>query len=86
MDAVTREGIRGVHVSFIPQNGNLNAMAAKAEVALVKVTAKKGIFKVKSLKPGTFNAILSRVGYKEQMVSVMVVQGEMVDLTAELER
>jgi hypothetical protein len=86
MDAVTREGIWGVQVSFIPQNGHLNASAARDEVAFVKVTAKKGIFKVKSLKPGTYNAILSKPGYKEQTVSVLVVPGEMTDLTAEMER
>jgi hypothetical protein len=51
----------------------------------VKVNAKKGIFKVKSLKPGTYNAILSSAGYKDQSLAILVVQGEMTDLTAELD-
>jgi hypothetical protein len=85
-DAATKTGIRGVNVTFTPQNGSLNPSAAKAEIALVKTTADKGTFRVKSLKPGTYMAIITKPGYKEQSVTVTVAHGDMTELIAELEK
>jgi hypothetical protein len=85
-DANTREGIRGVTVSFTPQNGSLKLTSAKTELTLVKTTREKGIFKVKSLKPGTYNAIMTKPGYKEKVMEVSVAHGEMTNLVAELEK
>jgi len=84
-DAVSREGIRGVKVIFNPQNGKVSITAAKTEATLMKVTAKKGNFKVKSMKPGTYNVILSKSGYKEQVVTVKIAAGERTVLNAEME-
>jgi hypothetical protein len=84
-DAITREGIYGVKVTFSPQNGLMGVNASKAEAPMVKVTAKKGRFRVKSMKPGTYNAVLRRRGYKEKIVNVLISPGEMTVLNEELE-
>lgn len=85
-DAVSGAGVKGVKVSFAQQNGTLKAAAAKAEKPLVKTTAEKGIFKIKSLPAGTYTATIIKPGYKEQVVTVTVADGDMTELIVELEK
>jgi hypothetical protein len=85
-DALTKERIKGVKVSFVFQNGNLTPSSGKAEIAQVKITSEKGMFLIKSLAAGEYKAILSKPGYKEQVVPVSVAEHEMTEFYAELER
>jgi hypothetical protein len=85
-DAATGAGIRGVKVTFEPQNGSAKASTAKAEKPLVKVTAEKGIFKVKRLPEGTYTATVNKPGFKELVVTVTISDGDMTDLNLGLEK
>jgi hypothetical protein len=85
-NATTGAGIKGVKVSFEQQNGSLKTAAAKAEKPLVKTTAEKGIFKIKSLAAGMYTATVNKPGFKEQIVTVTVADGDMTELIVELEK
>jgi hypothetical protein len=85
-DVVTKSGIKGVKVTFAPQNGQLKILANKADQILVKKTTKKGIFMVKSLTSGTYTATVEKAGFKEQELTVTVVDGERTNMIVELER
>jgi len=85
-DAVTREGLRGVLVRLTHLNGNLNPVAARFGAVVEKTSGEKGIFRVRNLKPGTYTALLSKPGYREQTITLSIAQGEMTEMTAEMER
>jgi hypothetical protein len=85
-DASTREGLRGVLVRLTHQNGSLSPVAAKFGVVVEKTSGEKGIFRVKNMKPGTYTALLSKPGYREKTITLSVAQGEMTEMTAEMER
>jgi hypothetical protein len=55
-----------------------------AEPELVKKTAERGGFKVKSLASGTYQVTLKKVGYTDQVVTVNVNDGEMTELNVSL--
>jgi hypothetical protein len=85
-DASTREGIRGVKVSLTLQNGNVKISSEKASINMVKTTASKGIFLIRSMHPGTWTATLAKPGFKEQVVTVTVAEKELTNLNVEMER
>jgi hypothetical protein len=67
-------------------NGTLKTAIAKGEKPLVKTTAAKGMFKVKSLPAGTYTATVVKPGFKEQVLTVTVSDGDMTELRVELEK
>ena len=82
----TGEGEKGVKVTFVSQNGALKSTSVKAEKPIVKITAAKGIFKIKTMADGTYTATIHKSGFKEQIVTVTIAQGEMTELIIELEK
>jgi len=77
-DAQSGESIRGVVVSFVlngHENELANATGSKAEV--VKKTAAKGGFTVKSLAAGIYRVSFKKAGYVEQAVTAAVNDGEL---------
>ena len=60
--------------------------SAKTEKPLVKITATKGIFKIKNMADGIYTATIHKSGFKEQIVTVTIAQGEMTELIIELEK
>lgn len=92
-DATTGEPLRGATLSFSP-NGDDGALKAvdsggstnKGEVVLTKRTADKGGFNIKSLPEGVYRVTIAKNGYKEQVVTVAVTDGETGDLNVELSR
>jgi hypothetical protein len=85
-DADTKAGIKGVKVSFVSQNGNLKLASTKGDKPLIKKTAEKGMFRIKSLPAGTYTATLRKPGYSEKVVPVTVADNERTELVVELER
>ncbi len=51
---------------------------------IVKKTADKGGFMVKSLAEGDYTVTISKSGYKEQTVTISITDGEMCELNIEL--
>jgi hypothetical protein len=60
-------------------NGNGNS-------PIVKKTAAKGSFNIKSMPEGTYTVTITKPGYKAQIATVSVVNGEMSDLVVQLEK
>ena len=53
---------------------------------IVKKTATKGSFNIKSMPEGTYTVTITKPGYKDQIATVSVVNGEMTDLAVQLEK
>ena len=53
---------------------------------IVKKTSEKGNFQIKSMQPGSYNVIVTREGFKNKEVSVVIIDGERCELKVELER
>jgi hypothetical protein len=85
-DAATSEPLKGVRVSF-----SLNGAAAKAKGAngkpyLVKKTAEKGGFNIKTLPAGIYTVTIRKNAYAEQVTTVAVSDGEMSELNVQLSK
>jgi hypothetical protein len=72
-------------VSFAPQDGNLKVTTGMEDKPLIKMTAEKGMFRVKRLSAGTYSVTLSKPGYCEKVVPVTVADSETTELVVELE-
>ncbi len=53
---------------------------------IVKKTAAKGNFNIKSMPEGTYSVTVTKPGYKDKVVTVSVTNGELCDLVVEMER
>lgn len=63
-----------------------NETGSNGNGELVKKTSKKGNFNVKSMETGTYKVIVSKKGYINKEVSVIVTERERSQLTVELEK
>jgi hypothetical protein len=75
-DAASGEGLKNVTLTIVP-DGVKAALAAKP---IVKKTADKGGFMVKSLAAGTYSVTVKKTGYIDQIVTVNINDGEMTVL------
>jgi hypothetical protein len=85
-DAQTGSPLKGVTVSFALDGGMAKAATTTTEPELVKKTAEKGGFNVKSLTSGTYQVTLKKVGYADQVATISVNDGEMTELKISLEK
>jgi hypothetical protein len=85
-DAITGEGIKGAKATFVLQNGANKAATDKIEKPIVKISALKGIFKIKSLADGIYIVTIEKTGYKTVTVTVNVANGDMTVLEIKLEK
>ena len=85
-DAATGEGVKGAKATFILQNGTAKATIAKAEKPLVKITALKGIFKIKNMPDGIYTVTIEKTGFKTITVTVNIANGDLTVLEVQLEK
>jgi hypothetical protein len=86
-DAQSGLPLKGVTVSFVMINGTTKAAAqTSSKSTLVKKTAEKGGFNIKHLAAGTYEVTLKKVGYADQVTTIVVNDGEMTDLKISLEK
>jgi hypothetical protein len=79
--------IKGVTVTFTAVNGTAKLSQTSGNGAgLVKKTAAKGGFNIKSLEGGTYQVLFQKPGYIEITQEVNVMNGEMVVVNAAMER
>lgn len=83
-DAVTGEPLKGVTVAFSKDGVATKAKAVGAKPELVKKTAEKGGFNVKTLPAGMYTVSIRKNGYAEQVTTVAVSDGEMSELNVQL--
>jgi hypothetical protein len=75
------EPVKGVTFTFTPENNRLAATQP-----IVKKSAEKGNFRIASLPEGIYTVIVSKIGYKEQNLSITVANGETTNLKVEMEK
>lgn len=85
-DAQTGAPIKGVTVTFALDGGMSRAKGAASTPDVVKKSADKGGFNVKSLPAGTYQVSLKKAGYADLVTSVSVNDGEMSIVDARLEK
>ena len=82
--AETGEAMKGVALSFVLQPTGL--MATEAGKPLVKKSAEKGNFKIGSLPEGNYTVTVKKIGYREQVLSVIVTDGETSKMKVKMEK
>jgi hypothetical protein len=85
-DLQSGEPIQNATFTFKPATTLLKAASSNGNNNIVKKTATKGSFNIKSMPEGTYSVTITKPGYKDQIVTVSVVNGEMTDLVIQLEK
>jgi len=86
-EAQTGNPIKGVTVTFTPANGTAKLNAASGNGAgLVKKTAAKGGFNIKSLESGTYQVLFQKPGYTDATQEVNVTNSELNVVNATMEK
>ena len=81
------EPLKNVTFTFAPEsNGMLKSASAVAVDTMVKKSAEKGNFRIPSMPEGTYTVTVKKVGYKPQVVTVNVANGETTNLKIEMEK
>jgi hypothetical protein len=84
--AGSSEPIKGATFSFTAENnGMMKAASAETAKPIVKKSAEKGNFRT-NLPEGTYNVVVSKIGFKEQVLTITVAKGETTNLKVELEK
>lgn len=84
-DAATGEGIPNVDILITATEGG-NRKGGTDIARIVKRTANKGSFKLKTLPEGTYSLEASKLGYEKQLITVDVVSGELCNVVVALLR
>ena len=85
-DSVSGAGLKGATITITPDSSNKSLKASGGNSAVVKRTADKGGFNVKSLAEGSYSVTISKPGYKDAVVTVDVTNGELSVVDVELEK
>ena len=86
-DALSGEPIKGAVLSFLPEGGSSLAKAAKTPTeSVVKKTAAKGRFNIKSLPAGVYTVTIQKIGYADQVTTVTVTNDKLADLKIQLSK
>jgi hypothetical protein len=81
------EPLKGVTFTFAAEtNGMRKAASTATAVTLIKKSAEKGSFRILSMPEGTYNVTVKKIGYKDQVVTVNVANGETTNLKIEMEK
>jgi hypothetical protein len=83
-DAATGEPLKGVTVSFSLDGAAAKTKAANVKPDLVKKTAEKGGFNIKTLPAGIYTVIVKKNGYADQITTVAISDGELSELNVQL--
>jgi len=83
IDADTKQPVKNANIVF-SMNGNGKLAASGANGAIVKTSALKGGFSIKSLPNGMYNVVITKNGYSEQKTTIAITNGELAKLNVEL--
>ncbi|MGE0076367.1 MAG: carboxypeptidase regulatory-like domain-containing protein [Bacteroidales bacterium] len=85
LDADSLEPLKGATLTITPTIGNV-ANASNNDVRIVKRTADKGGFMVKTLQNGMYSVTVAKNGYHDQVVTVPINNGELSSLSIKLSK
>jgi hypothetical protein len=81
------ELLKNVTLTFTPNVTSLAKTAnATNSAELVKKTAEKGQFRIANLAEGTYMVTIHKIGYKDQVITINVANGETTQIIIELEK
>jgi len=82
------EPVKGATLLFSPLgvDGAMRAAGAMVSNGILKRTAQKGGYNIKSLPEGMYQVVVKKVGYEDQVVQVAVAAGERTTLDVVLQR
>ena len=82
------EPVKGATLLFTPLgvDGAMRAAGAMVSNGILKRTAQKGGYNIKSLPEGMYQVVVKKVGYEDQVVQVAVAAGERTTLDVVLQR
>jgi hypothetical protein len=83
-DKKNGEPVRGARFAF--KLSGENPLSNNGNGEIVKKTAEKGRFRIKSMMSGIYQLLVSKTGYADKAQTVTVADGEMTDLWVEMER
>jgi len=78
IDSITKIGLKGVIIYF------LNADGTSLQTAIVKKSAAKGGFNIKTIPEGIYQIKLTKVGYHDLILTITIVNGELCKINAEM--
>ncbi|NTW50702.1 MAG: carboxypeptidase regulatory-like domain-containing protein [Chlorobiales bacterium] len=76
-DSVTGDPVKGAVLKFV-----LNGNSATAD--LIKKTAEKGGYNIKTIAAGIYTVTVTKTGYTERVTSLTVSDGELSELDIQL--
>src|SRR5690606_16275087 len=86
-DAQSGEPVKGVTITFMNDGETTPAaLAASAEPVIIKTTAAKGGFNIKSLPAGIYSVSFKKMGYAEQFATVNVNDGKLTTVELALHK
>ena len=86
IDTESGEPIKGASISFmLSSNGSASKMA-KAADPIIKKSANKGGFNIKSLPSGMYTVTIKKNGYADQIVTIAVSDGEITEMKIQLSK
>jgi len=86
-DALSGEPLKGAKLEFSLEGNALFAKSAKAATErVIKKTAAKGGFRIKSMPEGVYNVTVKKVGYADYVTTVAVSNGEMTQVKIQINR
>jgi hypothetical protein len=84
IEASTEAPLKGVTFTFTAQvNG---AQVASGNTSIVKKSADKGKFRIANMPEGTYKVVVKKIGYKDQLLTVIIAAGETTNLKVMLEK
>jgi hypothetical protein len=84
IDATNGTPLKGVTLSFKLDESVSDSKPSKNTDPIIKKTAEKGGFNIKSLQAGIYNVTISKNGYKNLVKSIAVSDGELTELNTKL--
>lgn len=85
-DVATGTPLRGATVTFTREGDKAIAKALNEKPDMVKKTAVKGGFKIKTMPAGTYTVIVKKNGFADQVTTAVISEGEMSDIKVKLTR
>ena len=86
IDAISGEPIKGASLSFVIGDNEVKSRSAKATEVLVKKSAEKGGFNIKTLPAGMYTVTIQKNGYAVQTETIAVSDGELTELKISLSK
>ncbi|NTV45939.1 MAG: carboxypeptidase regulatory-like domain-containing protein [Chlorobiales bacterium] len=85
-DAASGDPLKGARLTFALNGNGTAAIAANRNGTLIKKSADKGGFNIKTLEAGIYTVTISKNGFKEQVLTMPVTLGEPVELDIKLSK